>query len=716
MGPNQHEAACSPRSPWPRLGPWAVAALTAVVFGRVLLCDFVDYDDGEYVTANTHVQQGLNWASVRWAFTTGHASNWHPLTWLSHMIDVSLFGLNPAGHHATSLLLHALNAALVYGLLLRWTGHAGAAFLAALAFAWHPLRVESVAWVSERKDVLSLAFGLITLWAYTEYARASTRSRQRIAYGMALVSYLLGLMSKPMLVSLPFVMLLLDFWPLRRIPTGRAAKTSPTVLPTKPPDPVPPSPSPTSPWQRWAGRLLEKLPFFVLALLSCIVTYRVQKAGGAVAPVEALPWDARLANVPVSYARYLLKTLWPIDLAVLYPHPGYWPIPVVAASATCVAGLTVWAWLRRTAAPWGWVGWCWFLGTLVPVIGVVQVGIQSMADRYTYLPSVGLSLLLAGILARALNKPRHLRLWLGMGTSVLLATGAALTWRQIGFWQNSETLFRRTLAVTQNNYLAHNNLGFYLVKQGRWTEAIEQYRSALTIRPDYFDALNNLGHALAETERPAEALPWLQAALRLRPHHVHALNNYGNALAALGRFDEAMAAYQRALDSDPHHADTYNNIGVALGMQGRLEEALPFLQQAIRLRPKHAPSYNNLGNALAALGRWSEAEQAFRTALELNPNDPQALNNLGNVLLETGRWTEAEQAYTRALALQPRSPETHFNLAQLRLRQGQIDSARQHLLDALRLRPDYPEARAQLYQLAPTLLHPPASPNIVPPR
>ncbi|MGA4578578.1 tetratricopeptide repeat protein [Limisphaera sp. VF-2] len=673
---------------------WVVAALTAALFSRVLTCDFVDYDDGDYVTANEQVQKGLDWPAVRWAFTTGHASNWHPLTWLSHMTDVQLYGLRPAGHHATSMILHAVNAGLVFALLLRWIGHPGAAFVGALAFAWHPLRVESVAWVSERKDVLSLFFGLLTLWAYTSFVRANDPYRRWTAYGAAWLSYAAGLMSKPMLVSLPFVMLLLDAWPLRRT-AGMAGAANPQSSVSG----ALGSGTGLVPWRVWARLVLEKLPFFLLAAISCVVTYRVQQAGGAVAPVDALPWDARWANVPVSYARYLLKTLWPLDLAVLYPHPGYWSVATVLACTVFIAGLVVWTWLRRREAPYLWVGGCWFFGTLVPVIGLVQVGIQSMADRYTYFPSVGLGLALAGAWARWFQRSERRGLWIRAAVGLILAIWAGLTWRQIGFWRTSETLFRRTLAVTRDNYLAHNNLGFYLVRQGRWDEAMEQYRAALAIRRDYFDALNNLGHALAESGRPAEAIPWLEAALRLRPTHVGALNNYGNALAAVGRWQEAMAVYRRALAVDPRYADTHNNLGVALGMQGRLEEALPYLQEAIRLRPRHGPSYNNLGNALAAMGRWAEAEQAFRQALALDPHDPQACNNLGNVLLETGRWEEAEQAYGRALALQPRNPETHFNLAQLHLRRGRVALARQHLMEALRLRPDYPEARAQLERL-----------------
>lgn len=673
-----------------RFGAALTALITTLVFSRAITCGFVDYDDGDYVVGNPHVQAGLSWHGVRWAFTTGHAGNWHPLTWLSHMADVSMFGIHPAGHHVTSVLLHAFNAGLLFWLLYQWVGHPIAAGIGALAFALHPLRVESVAWVSERKDVLSLCFGLFTLLAYTRAIREPAGTRRRRFWLLALISYAAGLMSKPTLVSLPFVLLLLDYWPCQR----HRQQPTPTA-----PGPTPAATRPQNLSARWGPLVREKWPFFLLALISCVVTYRVQQAGGAVAPVEALPLHARLENVPVSYARYLLKTVAPVDLAVLYPHPIHWSALTIFASTALCLGLTSVCWFTRRPHPYLWVGWAWFCGTLMPMIGIVQVGIQSMADRYTYFPSVGLSLALAAGLAQTEKLAGRIQRLIGTGSILVLAAGALLTWRQIGYWRTSETLFRRTLAVTRNNELAHNNLGYYYAMQGRWDEAMAQYRAALAIRPQYADALNNLGHALAELGRPAEALPYLETAARLRPGHVGVLNNLGNALAALGRFDEAMATYQTALKSNPTHADTWNNIGVALGMQGQLDEALAHLREAVRLRPRHGPTYSNLGNALAALGRWSEAEEAFRKALSLDPKDPRAWNNLANVLLEMGQLPEAEQAYNRALALEPHNPETLFNLAQLRLRQGRTAEAQTLLREAIRLRPDYPEARAQLRHL-----------------
>lgn len=679
------------RSATPAGAAACIGLLTVFVFMRAVTCGFVDYDDGDYVTANPHVQAGWSIEGLRRAFTSGHAANWHPLTWLSHMTDVAWFGLRPAGHHLTSVLLHAINAALLFLLLLRVTGRLWPAVFGALAFAWHPLRVESVVWISERKDVLSLMFGLITLLAWARAVQPPGGSGQRRFHLAAVLSYAAALMSKPTLVTLPFVLLLLDFWPFRRTPAP-AGSASPARSGIPVQDPI-------RHLAAWWPLIREKAPFFVLALASSVVTYLVQKSGGAVAPETALSWPARLANVPVSYARYLAKTLLPQDLAVLYPHPLHWPAGTVIGCTVLCVGLTTWAWAVRHRRPHLWVGWAWFCGALVPMIGIVQVGIQSMADRYTYWPSVGLSLALAAGWARADKQPRSTRTMASTIACALLLAWAGLTWRQIGFWKNSETLFRRALAVTRNNELAHNNLGYAYARQGRWQEAIAEYRAALAIRPQYPDALNNLGHALTELGRPAEALPHLENAVRLRPRDPAILNNLGNALADLGRLDEAERAYRRALEIAPDHADAHNNLGVTLAMQRRFEEAIRHLRDAVRLRPGHAPTHSNLGNALAALGRFAEAEQAYRRALTLDPEDARTYNNLGNVLIELGRWTEAEAAYMRALELKPDNAETHFNLAQLRLRQGRREEARRHLKEVLRLRPDHAEARAQWQRL-----------------
>ncbi len=699
-------------SVWERLRPrtvmlaLALMLVTLLVFVRAVQCGFVDYDDGDYVTGNAQVQAGLTWAGVKWAFTTGCASNWHPLTWLSHMLDAQLYGLDPAGHHLTSVALHAMNAGLVFLFLARLTGATWRSLIVAVLFALHPLRVESVAWISERKDVLSFCFGMLALLAYSRYVRESAirnlqskgnpkpkpRSRSGWwAYGLALLCFALSLLSKPMLVTLPCVLLLLDYWPLKRtVECERQSASGPRDDLRK---------RAGNGLYAWTWLAVEKLPFLMLAIASSIVTFLVQRRGGAVASVAGLPLDLRVENAFVSYVRYLFKTIWPADLATLYPHPGHWPAWQVLAAVLLLLAISTLLVLRRRVWPFALVGWLWFVGTLVPVIGLVQVGIQSMADRYTYLPSVGLLVAAVWLAHHAVARLRAKPAGAALAVVVFTAVCAGLTWRQIGFWKNTETLFGRAVAVTRDNYLAYNNLGFYLANHGRYAEAITNYQVSVRIKPDYEDALNNLGHALAELGRNAEALPFYEAALRVKPRHVEVNNNYGNALSGVGRLDEAIAHYEMALAENPEHADTHSNLGVALAMKGRLDEARRHLQEAIRLRPNHAGSHSNLGNVLAGLRQLDGAMREYRAALQLKPDDAQAHNNLGNVLAEKGRLDEAALHYRRALNLNTNNPEANFNLGMVLTRQGLGEEAVQHLREALRLKPDYSEAKRALLQL-----------------
>ncbi len=701
-----------------------LALLVLVLFWPALQGGFVNYDDPDYLTANRQVQAGLTWASVQWAFTTGHASNWHPVTWLSHLLDWQLFGERPAGHHFTSILLHALNAALVFLAFRALTGTLWRSFAVAALFALHPLRVESVAWLSERKDVLSTAFWLLAMLAYAAYVKSAQRDRADAPGRSFLVNpyYLLtafclalGLMAKPMLVTLPCVLLLLDFWPLRRTRflTANEAEASESKATLGPSEsgvasdlerrpPARREPEQTS---RRAGPeagvplLVEKLPLFALVIASSVITFLVQRAGGAVSPLSGLPLTARLANAVVSYARYLAKGLWPTDLAVLYPHPGHWPVAVVVGCGVLLAAFTVGAlWLRRRQ-PWLAVGWFWYLGTLVPVIGIVQVGIQSMADRYTYVPMLGIAL---AVVWGAFELAARSQGWRAAGavlTVLYAALCLVLTREQITFWRDSETLFRRTVAVTKNNYLAYNNLGFDFSSQGRLQEAREMYERSLAINPNYEEARNNLGYALAKLGRPAEAIPHYEAALRLKPTLAEAHNNLGNAFADLGRVDEAVARYRRALELNPEHADANNNLGIALAMQGQFDEAIQHLEKSLRLKPKNASAHGNLGNAYAVQRKFDDAARHYAAALELNPNDAQTHNNLGNILAEQGKLPEALAQYEQALKLQAQNPEAQFNLGMVLLRQSKPIEALPHFREALRLKPDYADAKRQLEAL-----------------
>ena len=648
---------------------------TLLLFGRAIGHDFVNYDDPGYVTANEHVQAGLGADTWRWAFTTGEVSNWHPLAWISHTLDWTLFGRSPVGHHATSLLWHAASAVLAFLVLRRMTGAFWTSAFCAALWAWHPLRVESVAWVAERKDVLSGFFWWLALWAYASYAECQRERRPGAArsYVLTFGAFAVGLMCKPMLVTLPCVLLLLDFWPLRR------------------------SGSASAPFA-WPRLLAEKVPFFALSAASGVVTYLAQQKGGSVS--AALTLGARLANAAVAVARYLGKFVWPFDLAVLYPYPpsGRWPAGAVLGAVVLLALLStvaLWQWRRR---PWLVVGWLWFLGTLVPVSGLVQVGLQSMADRYTYLPIIGVQLALLWTVREFAARPSLRPAMFAAAGAVLLGC-AMRTWDQLAVWKNSFTLFDHAVRVTNGSYLAYNNLGIWLLDEHRPDEAIAAYRESLAINPGYEEALNNLGHALAGKGLAGEAVGYYRAALRTKPDLIEAHNNLGNALSDLGQIDEAIQEYEFVLARRPRHADALNNYGVALAMKGRTAEAVERIAASLRLKPDNVSGHSNLGNVYAMTGRLDDAIREYRRALELGPNDARVFNNLGNALAGKGRLAEAVAQYEQAVRLEPVNPEAQTNLGVALAKLGRREEAIRHLQTALRQRPDYPQAQSLLQAL-----------------
>jgi tetratricopeptide (TPR) repeat protein len=579
-----------------------LAAVTLAVFWPVVHCDFVNYDDPEYFTANPHVLTGLTPANAVWAFTTGHAGNWHPLTWLSLMLDATLFGKGASGPHLTNLLLHTANTALLFLLLRRMTAATWRSALVATLFALHPLHVESVAWITERKDVLSTFFGLLSLWAYADYARKRPAAgndtpdgwRGSVDYFLALFFFALGLMSKPMLVTLPFLMLLLDWWPLQRFKVqGFGFSVSSLVL--------------------------EKIPFFVLSAASCVVTFIVQQSGGAVAALVEVPMNVRLENAFVSIARYLGKIFCPVSLAGPYPLPGHWPVLPALLAFALFAGICGAAVFYRKKFPFAFTGWFWFAGALVPVIGLVQVGNAGMADRYTYLPLIGALIVLVWGAGEAVVKQRLPQLSVAVITLLLLSALAARTRDQIGYWQNSGTLFTHTLAVTENNYAAENNLGTWLSENGQFIGAKEHFQRSLQIRPDNPDALFNLG----------------------------------NALARLGDWDGAVANYQRVLQIAPPKADILVNLGFALAVKKQFAEAVTNFEAALRLDPDSADAHNNLATVLFTEHRFDEAAQHYRKALRLTPDDPRIYANLGDALVRLGQIPDAVRCYQEALRLKP---------------------------------------------------------------
>ncbi len=649
-----------------------LTSLTIGVFFPVRSFDFVNYDDSDYVTANNHVLTGLSLANLRWAFESGHASNWHPLTWLSHQADCQFFGIHPGPMHSVNLVLHALNAALLFLVLRRMTGAHWKSALAAGLFAVHPLRAESVAWISERKDVLSGLFFLLTLGAYARYVHSQSTRRSRSAgawYALSLLGFGLGLMSKPMLVTTPFLLLLLDHWPFGR--WTRVTFTTATKL------------------------VLEKVPFFLLAVASSLVTFLVQRKGGAVSTVLSLA--DRVENAFVSYVRYVAKTIWPTNLSVLYPHPGHWPLWEVLGAVLVALTITLLVALQIRRRPWLFVGWFWLLGTLIPVIGLIQVGVQSMADRYTYLPGIGLFIMVVWGVGEWICA-RESMIWpIAAGSLLAVGACAAVCFHQIQFWRDSQWLFQRAIDVTSNNYLAYNNLGYYLSGQGHPERAKEYYSKSLGINPGYPDALNNYGFALAAEGRYAEAIPYYQAALRVSRNQPDIHNNLGNAFSETGHLKEALDEYRLALQINPEHAEANNNLGIALAMQGNLDQRHPAI---FDWRYKPGPI------TPARIATWAmpwrrntkieEAIREYQSCLCLNPKDPQAHNNLGNVFMEQGRVDQAIGEYTQALQLNPKNPEAHFNLAVAYLRTNRSTEAIAHLQQVLRLSPGNTEAKRQL--------------------
>jgi tetratricopeptide (TPR) repeat protein len=648
---------------------------TWLSFRQVLDNDFVNYDDPDHIADNPSVRAGLTPAGIRWAFSTTHSFNpcWQPMTWLSLMLDSSLQGIEPRGYHRTDLLLHVANTLLLFLFFWRVTGRVGRSGLVAALFALHPLHVESVAWAAERKDVLSTFFGMLTLWAYIVYV---TRPGV-VRYLLLLVPFALGLMAKPMLVTLPCVLLLLDYWPLGRWrPAGSRASDTPAGVST----PVP----------LW-WLFVEKLPLFALAAGASLMTLFAQQ--GVVNAVEQQPFLHRLANALLAYVIYLRQTFWPADLAVFYPYqPGEASLWLAVSAALLLGTLSVACLGAARRWPYLAVGWLWFLGMLVPVIGLVQVGTHAHADRYTYLPLVGLFLLLswggADLLARC-RCPKEIAATIAV---LLLGACTLCTWRQVGFWHDSATLWRHALAVTANNYLAHDNLGAFLWKRGERDEAFAQYTEAVHINPNFADAHYNLSVALAARGQVDQAIEEVREAVRLKPRHAPAHHNLGAALLGRGvALDEAAEHFAAAVAIDPAYASAYHNLGIVRWQQGLLEEATAFFRRASELRPDVPRYHCSLAFALAELGRQEEALAHYQRALRQDPGWPEAFSRAAWMLATHPDAKARNGASALLLARQVcgapgcRRPQTLDVLAVALAENGRFEEAAQTVQEAIGL-------------------------------
>jgi len=596
--------------------------LVAIGFWRVSGHEFVNYDDNVYVSENPHLETAPTPRALVWALTSRYASNWHPLTWLSHMLDRWLFGHQAGAHHVTSLTIHVFNVLLLFIAFERMTGASWRAWAVAALFAVHPLHVESVAWVSERKDVLSTFFALLAVCAYARYVRRPKPAR----YAVVALLYTLGLMAKPMVVTLPFVLLLLDYWPLGRFGAHDANRL------------------------RVRRLLAEKLPLFGLAAVSVYMTLWAQREQALRSRAD-YGVGVRIANALVAYASYVTKTFWPSKLAFFYPHPGYdLPRWKTIAAAFFLAAATLSAYRWRRGRPYVFMGWLWYLITLAPVIGVVQVGNQAMADRYTYLPLVGLFIIFAWSVPDFAPRRRDAKTAFVALAMLGLAALTLCTWRQVGYWRDTPTLMRRALAVTTDNPVAHNNLGAYLLARGQPSEAAHHLASALEI------------YTSEAARRHKKADGKMQISIECADTY----NNLGVALTRMGRREEARQRYHEALSLDPDHCNAHINLGVALAEEGKIDEAAAHFREAIRIQPYSTEAHCNLGAAHLYRGELDDASRHLKEAARLNPRNAQAHANLGTVFMHQGNPEKAAAHFTKALDLDPEHRQARSALERIR--------------------------------------------------
>jgi tetratricopeptide (TPR) repeat protein len=636
--------------------------------------DFVRYDDHHYITENPNVRQGVSRESLLWAITKPHGAMWHPLTMLSHVIDCELFGLDPAGHHAVSVVLHAAAALVLFGLLKAMTGSVWPSLFTAAVFALHPVHVESVAWASERKDVLSALFWMLTLAAYAGYAKHRGRGR----YTLALALFTAGLTAKPMLVTLPFVLLLVDYWPLGRLALKPAAGGRKG--------------------EAGLGHLVrEKVPFFAVAAVFAAVTYIVQRSWGATGLGGVLPIGSRIANAAVAYTAYIQRILWPANLAALYPYPAAgWGLLRPAASLLILVVVSVPVLKAAGRFRYLATGWFWYLGTLVPVIGLVQVGRQSTADRYTYIPSIGLCIMAAWGLPGVLGRWRYRRPLLAAGFVAAAAAMTLATRAQVGYWKDSVTLFGRAAAVTRDNTTMLKNLGNELWSAGRYKEAVGLFDEAIAIDARDTEAMVCKARALMDMDRVRQAEAVLSEALRIRPGSAEAHNWLGAVRARKGLLPEAIACYRRAIELKGDYAAAHNNLGIALNDLGRTAEAVESYRRAIGIKGDYAEAHSNLGLALQSAGRNEEAVAEFNTALSIKPGLPEALKGLGKALLASGRTDDAIALYRRVLSDNPSDESAVNDLGAAFGQKGDDEKAIEHFKKALDIRPGYPDAMCNL--------------------
>jgi len=575
---------------------------SCVAFGRIAGNDFVSYDDGVYLTENSHIQSGISLENMKWALTAVVCANWHPVTLMSHMMDWSLFGPNAAGHHLVNLLFHIGSVIFLFLFLYKTTNNLWPSAFAAAVFALHPLRVESVAWAAERKDVLSMFFGMASIYAYAFYAEKHKVS----FYALCLILFILALMSKPMMVTLPFVLMLLDYWPLQR-------------------------------WQKEkTARIIgEKVPFFLLTVMACFLTIWAQSKGNAFA--KSIPLHVVVANVILSYFTYLKKMFWPADLAVHYPYLHYFSLWSILVSILVLIAITVFVIRHIRTMPFLFVGWFWYLGTLVPVIGLVQVGEQAMADRYTYLPSIGIAVgLIWGISFLTVGKTRHRNI-LSSAAVMCLIIFSTLTWQQCGYWKDNAVLFRHALSVTENNALAYSNLGVVLFQEHKMEDALIYFSKAVSIEPYHSGYYNNRALVYQELGQYQNAVKDYSEAIRLKPDYADAYYNRGVAYGKFGQYQLEIEDYQQAVRLNAASLKAYNNMGIAYGKLKKYQLAIESFNRVIRLDPDYYKAYYNRGFAFSKLGQYENAVADYTEAIRLKPDYARAYEERSRIYILQGK-------------------------------------------------------------------------------
>jgi len=656
---------------------------TFCIYSQIQDHEFINFDDDRYITDNLNVKAGLTSKSVKWVLTNSSHGDWAPVRWLSHIFDYQFYELNPKGHHLTNLFFHIANSLLLFLVLFRMTGAIWQSAFVAAMFAFHPLNVESVAWVSERKNVLSTLFWLLTMWAYIRYAEKSTIK----SYGLVFLLFAFGLMSKSMLVTLPFVLLLLDYWPLERFKLGRREREFKIAQKDKY----------FNGEKNISKLVLEKFPLLILSALCSITTLIIFEKIGEPVAQDSVSILTILTNVVIAYFEYLWKMLWPKGLAILYAHPGntlaVWKGVLCGIALLVITTISI-KLIRK--APYFVVGWFWYLGTLIPVIGFIPLEKHLIADRYAYLPLIGIFVIIAWGVPELLKKWHYRKNVLKASAGILILTLMPITWIQVSHWKSSITVFKHAITVTDKKYpgfsVAHFNLGIALVAEGKNEEAISHYKMAIKIKPDYAAVHNNLGSALVAEGKNEEAISHYKIAIELKPDSAAVHNNLGSALVAEGKIEYAISYFKLAIVLYSASGRAYNNLGNALVAEGKIEEAISHYKTAIKINPDFCVAHNNLGTALQNEGKNTEAISHYKMTIKLNPDYAEAHYNLGTALFAKQKNEEAISHYKMAIKLNPDYAEAHYNLGIALGAEGKNEEATSHYKMAIKINPDYANA------------------------